>query len=510
MNKTERRKQHEEDGGRFLEITSDLFVVAGLDGYYRRFSPSWVTTLGWTEEELKAQPFVSFVHPDDVAATLAATAGLAEGKPVIYFQNRYRCKDGSYRWLDWRCAPSPDGVVLYAMARDVTQDHLARLEQEKVQAQLEMASRMVSVGTLAAGVAHEINNPLAYVIANINTARDEIRTLSGGSPSGRMRELEEMLDDALEGSDRVRQIVRSLKTFSRVDDERLVSVEIRPIIELSINMAFNEIRHRARLVKDFGPTPIINADEARLGQVIINLLVNAAQAIPEGAAETHEIRIITSTDEAGSAVIEVRDTGPGMTAEVRERIFDPFFTTKPVGVGTGLGLSICHNIVTGMKGRISVTSEPGHGARFRVTLPPAPNQRLAEPDRLAEFKPSQGGRATILVVDDEPAVGLAFRRVLANHQVTVVTKGSEVLELLASGRRFDVIFSDLMMPEMTGMDLFDEMRRVYPKDAGRMVFVSGGAFTPNASDFLDRVSNERLEKPFQPDELRALVQRFLS
>lgn len=160
------------------------------------------------------------------------------------------------------------------------------------------------------------------------------------------------------------------------------------MLELSINMAFDEIRHRARLVKDYGDAPPVEADDARLGQVFLNLLVNAAQALSDGGAGAHEIRVVTSTDAEGKAVVEVRDTGPGIAPEALERIFDPFFTTRPVGVGTGLGLSICHNIVTGMGGEITVASRPGHGTTFRVVLPAASGVlRDAPGDRLADRVP---------------------------------------------------------------------------------------------------------------------------
>jgi len=181
-------------------------------------------------------------------------------------------------------------------------------------------------------------------------------------------------------------------------------------------MTFNEIRHRARLVKDYGKIPRVEADEASLGQVFINLLINAAQVLPEGDTAAHEIRLVTSTDTQGRAVIEVSDTGSGIPAYVSERIFDPFFTTKPVGVGTGLGLSICHTIVTGMDGEIMVDCKAGSGTTFRVMLPAA--AAVQEEPAPSQSPPKQDPAcASILVVDDEPAIGLIFRRVLREQTV---------------------------------------------------------------------------------------------
>ena len=158
-------------------------------------------------------------------------------------------------------------------------------------------------------------------MSNLDLIAEELRRLAGGSPSSRMRDLEDMVTEARQGAERVRKIVRGMKTFSRTDEQRRTAIEVHPLLELSINMAFNEIRHRARVVKDFGVIPLIEADEARLGQVFVNLLVNAAHSIPEGHADTNEIRVVTKTDASGRAVIEVRDTGEGISPDILKRIY---------------------------------------------------------------------------------------------------------------------------------------------------------------------------------------------
>ena len=504
----ESTRQVLEERDQLFALTTDLIGIAGFDGHFRRISPSWEKTLGWTTHEITSRPWLDFVHPEDVAKTVAIGARLSAGSEISFFENRCRCKSGAYRWLDWRCVPLVSKGLIYSIARDITAAKEAEESRAQLQRQLVVADRMVSVGTLAAGVAHEINNPLSYVTTNLDLVLEEVRALAGGSPSARLKDLEDMVLDAREGAERVRKIVRGLKTFSRTDDERRSVMEVKPSLELAINMAFNEIRHRARLVKDYGETPLIEADDTRLGQVFINLLVNAAQAIPEGNAEGNEIRIVTSTDAGGRAVVEVRDTGVGIPVGVRDRIFEPFFTTKSVGVGTGLGLSICHNILSGMGGEISVSSEVGHGATFRVVLPPAAVQRLSQPPTSATDS-ARVRRGTVLVVDDEPAVGMALKRILREHDVTVLTSVKEALEVLLSGKRFDVIFSDLMMPQMTGMDFYRELTRRSPDDAARMVFVTGGAFTPIATEFLEQIGNERVEKPFTPKAVRELAERFM-
>jgi PAS domain S-box-containing protein len=502
------RRQAATDHDKFFQIALDHLCVAGFDGFFKRVSPSWTTTFGWTADELCAKPLLDFVHPDDVAATAAARVWVLDGESLIAFTNRYVCRDGTYRSLEWRSVSDSAQRLVYATARDVT-DQLATEElQSRIQHQLLLADRMASVGTLAAGVAHEINNPLSNVSANLDMVIEELRGLAAGS--ARLRDVEAMARDARQGAERIRKIVRGLKTFARAEEERPTVVDVRDVLELSISMALYAIRHRAQLVRSYGETPPVTADDARLGQVFINLLINAAQAIPEGDVNFNEIRIATSTDASGRAVVEVIDSGSGIPASALGRIFDPFFTTKAVGIGTGLGLSICHNIVTGMGGDITVQSVVGKGTTFRVTLPPASTapQPIAEPAP-SSTQPIPLHRASVLVVDDEPMVGTTLGRVLREHDVTVLTRAQDALELIRSGRHFDVILSDLMMPEMSGMELFDELSRFHPESAKNVVFISGGAFTTAANAFLDAVPNERLEKPFDSKRVRALVSRFV-
>lgn len=499
----------------FFEMSLDNLCIVGFDGYFLRVNPSWTRTLGWTVEELMARPSIELVHPDDRERTLASRRRLHEGRPLTSLRNRYLCKDGTHRWFEWRSVAEIERGVVYAAARDINDQILAeeqlreaKEQQEKLQQQLLFADRMASVGTLAAGSAHEINSPLATVTANISMLLEELRSLTDLVPVERLTELTQMATEVRAGAEKIRKVVRGLKTFSRVTEERLAVVEVKQVVELAVTLTANEIQHRARLVKDYGPTPQILADDARLGQVFINLLVNAAQAIPEGASTTNEIRITTSTDAAGHAVIEIHDTGPGIPPALIDRVFDPFFTTKPIGVGTGLGLSICHNVVTAMGGQLAVDSAPGRGTSFRISLPPAAAAPAAgAPEAVNEI--TAEARGAVLVVDDDPSVGVALRRVLRAHDVTITTRAQEVLDFLDAGKRFDVILSDLMMPEMSGMELHDELSRRFPEVAARVVFISGGAFTTAANTFLDRVPNVRLEKPFDAQTVRAIVQQFV-
>jgi PAS domain S-box-containing protein len=421
-------------------------------------------------------------------------------------------RDGTEIPIADSCAPirAGDGTVDGAIMviRGLTAQHDAEAVQANVQKQLVFADRMAAVGTLAAGVAHEINNPLSFVVANIDLAIEEVRSIGGGSSSGQMKELEEMLREARAGAARVTKIVRGLKTFSRSEEERPGVIDIVHVIKLSVSMALNEIRHRASLVEDFGKVPYVEADEARLGHVFINLLVNAAQAFKDVNTDTNEIRVSTSTDAEGRAVVEVRDNGSGIPPALLSRVFGPFFTTKPIGVGTGLGLAISHGIVTQMGGSMSVESELRGGTTFRVVLPPAASTELRT-TAVNGQSAGLGRPGTVLVVDDEPAVGPVIRRVLAHHHVTVVATAKAALDLFAAGQNFDVVLCDLMMPCMSGMDLYRELARLYPETALRVVFLTGGAFPPEGNAFLDRVANERMDKPFDTDKLRELISKFV-
>jgi len=370
------------------------------------------------------------------------------------------------------------------------------------------ADRLASLGTLAAGTAHEINNPLAFVALNLDLVLEKVRGLEGRLAAGEMSEIEDIVNDARHGAERIRKIVRGLRTFSRADEAENAPIAIRPIVELAVSMVGPEARRRARLTTEFGATPLVRADETRLGQVVLNLLVNATQSIPEGHADRNEIRILTATDAQGRAVVAVRDTGSGIAASDLPRIFDPFFTTKPTGVGTGLGLSICHGIVSELRGEISVDTELGKGTIFRVILPPCDattvaRTRSSTPPQSVAVRPVR-----LLVVDDEEMIGATLRRALVGHQVASVNSAAQALEQLRSGERFDLILCDLTLAPAGGVELYAALARTWPEFLPRLVFMTGGTLTPQASRFLDETGSDYLEKPFDVRRVRTLVRKF--
>jgi two-component system cell cycle sensor histidine kinase/response regulator CckA len=402
---------------------------------------------------------------------------------------------------------------------------LVASEHRELQARLAQTDRLTSLGTLAAGVAHEINNPLAYVLLNLGYVLDELPKLLQGqphraSPDGKDHEREILLaiDHARGGAERIRDIVRGLKTFSRPENETRSPLDVTQVLDATMAMVANEIRHRAKLVKEYFQVPEVIANEARLGQVFLNLLLNAVQALPDEPSRPNEIRVTVRSPGLDRVLVEVRDNGVGIAPQVRGRIFEPFFTTKPVGIGTGLGLAICHGIVTSLGGTLTFESEVGKGTAFRVELPganrsiggPASSRSVSIETPSKAFTPGPA-RGRILVIDDEPIVCFSLERLLSKEgEVIAVTSARQALAFIQSGERFDAILCDLMLPDVDGPAFYAEVRKLDPQQVERMVFVTGGVFTVRARDFLASVPNPRLGKPFDIDALLALVRERIA
>jgi PAS domain S-box-containing protein len=453
------------------------------------------------------------VSPSDDKRALHAFESVREGRDV-HRRGEYHLQTLNGRHvaaeLSFETVTSHGRPAILVTLRDLT-------EQQAIRQRLQNADRLTSLGTLAAGVAHEVNNPLAYVVTNLRYSIERLLRLRGKLPGRPELDPEtrawmeqeltpicEALEEAGDGTDRVARIVQGLKSFSRSSDEGIGPVDVHQVLEVATNMAENQIRYRARLIQNFGDIPLVEANESRLVQVFVNLLLNAAQAIPDGHSDDNSITLTTKVGPTGRVVVEVTDTGQGIPTEHLERIFDPFFTTKPVGVGTGLGLSICHGLLGALGGQIIAKSRVGRGATFRVELPAAPRDD-SKKSRSPSVLPAPG-RARVLVVDDEPLIVRSIVRLLCDeHEVTAAQSGAEALRLIAAGNQYDLILCDLMMPQMTGMEFHARLRTLDPAQAQRIVFLTGGAFTPNAQDYLKSVNTPMLEKPLEPNALKKLL-----
>jgi two-component system, NtrC family, sensor kinase len=356
-----------------------IFVHRGGPLVY--VNPSALVFLKQPASRVEGASLLDFVHPEDraLAQTMLGPPGRgsAGARELRFLSANGRVLTAEVSCLSLAFLGQPATVI---SARDLT-------ERRQMQTRLVLSDRLVAMGTLAAGVAHEINNPLAFVVSNLNFMASELQAVARELPPGRVAELEEVLREASMGTTRMRQIVGDLKMLSRAEDEARAPVNLQHVIESALTIARAELRPRARVVRDYGDVALVEGSEGRFAQVFLNLFINAAQAIAPGQPENNEIRV-TLRAAAEHVIAEVRDTGAGIPSELRARIFDPFFTTKPVGEGTGLGLFVCQGIVTRFGGEISVDSEVGHGTTFRIIFPAAKVAREQPPQSALSERPS--------------------------------------------------------------------------------------------------------------------------
>jgi two-component system cell cycle sensor histidine kinase/response regulator CckA len=515
---TEVLAQHERAAGAegsfrtLIEATPDGIVVH-RERVIVYANAALARMLGWPgPEALLGTPVIEIVHIDDRDAVAARIDALGRGLPATPFtEMRVLRADGS------SLVCSVGGVRVHfegarsilAVLRDVT-------PEKTLQAHLAKMDRMASLGGLAAGVAHEINNPLAYVMLHLEAITSVSRRASEAAAAAPGAGLADRAPSALsviadhaasasEGAERVRTIVRDLRVFSRVEEQEIMrSVDVIGALELALSTASHEIKHRARIVRELSDVPPVAAPEGRLTQVFLNLVLNAAQAIPEGDPTAHTITI-RAARRGAHVHVAISDDGAGIPAEVLPRLFEPFFTTKPTGIGSGLGLAICHGIATSVGGRIDVESEVGKGSTFTVVLPVG----IETPVRQAATvlaTPRATRRLRLLIVDDEPAILKALRLSLrANHEVELADSAEAAREILAADPGFDAILCDVLMPGLGGAGLHAWVSAELPRLEPRMLFMSGGRIGAAADALAERVQDRWIDKPFAIAELVARI-----
>ncbi len=484
------RKRAEQAFRTLIEQAPDAIAVHRGDRFLL-VNPALVRLLGHaTADELLARRVDDVVRLEEADPDRAWHVPGGRAKVALRREIRLRRADGETVTTEIASieVEYDGGPAQLSFARDVT-------ARRALEARLAVADRLASVGTLAAGIAHEINNPLAYVMLNLGLLRRD-PTIEGA------HHVE--LDRAWNGCDRMRVIIRDLRIFSRAEEDRRAPVDVRGAIDSAINFARNEIQARARLVRDTPPVPHVLADEARLTQVILNLLLNAAQAIPAGDPSHNTIRVTTGLRD-GRVEISVGDTGEGIPHDQLSRIFEPFWTTKPVGIGTGLGLSIVHGIVDALGGRIEVDSQPRVGSTFRVLLPPVSETVITSPSAPPEIT-APVPRSRILLIDDEALFVEALRDSLLrdDHDVVVETSGRAGLARLLSDP-FDLVVCDLKMPEVSGVTILELARDERPDLLPRLVLMTGGAYGEDDRALFDALGVRVLEKPFQVAELEHIL-----
>jgi PAS domain S-box-containing protein len=497
-----------------MRSIADAVIMVDIAGKITFLNQAAESLLGVTLQTAAGRSTQEIMRMSDVEwqTETPLDRALREQRPVAFAEAVLHDANGSKRLIADSAAPVIDEEELLGAVmvfRDVT-------EQKRLQKQLEIADRLASLGTMAAGVAHEINNPLTVVVGNAEFVLEHLRrSATPSGPGTPVMEAEKVaIESAIEAqrelmtaASRIARIVSDLLDFSRPERASSGSVDIRNAIEWAIRSTAHEFRNRARISTKLQKVPLVDGDETRLGQVFVNLLINAAHAIAPGNADGNEVSVTTRTDETGHVVAEVSDTGGGIPPESLSRIFEPFFTTKRVGEGTGLGLSICQGLVASMGGELAVDSRPGEGTTFVVRLPAGGRQAPA----LSEHSPVTGHRrGRLLLIDDDEMVLRALSRILDHHELVTTVDAREALEWLKTDDGFDIILCDLMMPAMTGMDFYEELLCSQPDLARRVVFLTGGAVTPKIARFLESVPNQSILKPFGVEDLRTMIQTILS
>ena len=496
-----------------LDQLPDLLVIH-RDGTILWANRAVLQEFGYdAPDEIVGKSLLSLI---DEASVPAARARLLRppGEVAAPVEVQARHRDGTLLTLELL---RPQVVVFggapagLAVARDVR-------ERVRMQEQLILSNRLASLGVLAASVAHEINNPLACALGGLESASS---ALEGQT----IRGLNETLEVVREGMDRVRRIVRDLRMLGQSDDARVVAVDPNAALESTLTLVAKRLAGRARIERDYQTVPPVRANPARLGQVLLNILLNAIDAIPEGAHADNVIRLATGWNAEDQVFLEISDSGQGIPPDVLGHIFDPFFTTKATGQGTGLGLTICHRIVNDLGGKISATSALGVGTTLRVALPvtdaltpstDGEERQTADPVPLPPVPYAVGAKEErrwsqtprVLLVDDEKRLLDVLRMALASYEVTTASSVEEALGRIAE-EAYDVVVSDVTMPGRGGVDLFAEVEQVQPLLRDRFVFMTGGPHRQGTRDQIESSHRPCLEKPFHGEELIQVIETVL-
>jgi PAS domain S-box-containing protein len=502
VDSTERKRMEQalrESEARFRSITIAHPVpmaISTFTGKMLYVSQPFADLFGMSVEEALKQPAVEYYKsPEGRAAFVEA---LRRTGSVDSYEVEARRKDGSIFWASLTARRSvfegQDAIVTGFI--DLTERRAAEQELARQREALHQSEKLNALGGLLAGVAHELNNPLSVVVGQSLLLRD------ADTDAKTQRRAERIANAA----DRCSRIVKTFLAMARQNTPSYREANLNDIVESALGITEYALRSadieiRRKLAEELPP---VWGDPDQLTQVVMNLIINAEQAMADKIGK-RSLEIVTSIEDNDNRVqLKLRDSGPGIAPEIRTRIFEPFFTTKGVGVGTGVGLSVSHAIVDAHQGTIEVESEAGKGAMFVVSLPRA--QQSAAQTGLAPANETPRVRRKVLVVDDEPEVREVLADILSldGHQIEAASSGNAALRILAH-ENFDLILSDMRMPDVDGPGLYTRIKNAYPHLVDRIIFITGDALGPSIRAFLDQTGLPCLEKPFDPKEVRQLV-----
>ncbi|MDJ0391649.1 PAS domain S-box protein [Roseomonas sp. E05] len=501
------------DRDRMWRLSTDVMLVADFQARIKAVNPAWTSLFGWTPDELVGGGFMSLVHPDDVASTLAEVGKLADGLTTLRFENRYRHKDGSYRWVSWTAVP--DEQFIHAVGRDIQAEKEQAEALRQAEDALRQSQKMEAVGQLTGGIAHDFNNLLTGITGSLEILGTRI-------VQGRLSGLDRYIITAQGAANRAAGLTHRLLAFARqqtldakpTDANKLIH-DMEDLIRRTVGP---EIAVSTVLDPDLWTT---RCDPNQLESAVLNLCINARDAMPDGGRltiETNNSRI----DAHGARVWDMRpgeyvaicvtDTGTGMPPEVIARAFDPFFTTKPLGQGTGLGLSMIYGFTRQSGGQVRIASEEGRGTTMRLYLPRHRGDAVAgeAPSQLADAPRAEAGQ-TVLVVDDEPSVRMLITEVLEElgYAAVEAADGASGLAVLRSDARIDLLVSDVGLPGgMNGRQLADAARQFRP--GLKVLFITGYAEHAVFQNEHLEPGMQVLTKPFALEKLAERIKAIIN
>ena len=507
-----RVEERTRDRDRMWRLSTDLMLVAQFDGRINSVNPAWQRLLGWNEHELVGTPLELLVHEGDRAHTLDELEKLRQGQTTERFENRYRHKDGSFKTISWIAVP--DGERLHAVGRDVSAERAAALALKEAEERLRQSQKMEAIGQLTGGIAHDFNN----LLQGISGAMEVVR---GRLASGRTEGIDYFMDSALHSTRRAGALIHRLLAFARRQSLQSKAVDVNGLVRSMEELMRRTLGGHIELVVDLGADAwMAQSDDNQLESALLNLAVNARDAMPEGGRLT--LKTFNTCLEPGYTAlheglrpgdyvaISVSDTGTGMPPDVLARVFEPFFTTKPIGQGTGLGLSMIYGFAKQSGGHVRIHSQVGHGTHVCLYLP-----RHAGADQLPPagetVAPSRllGEGETLLVVEDDPAVRAIVLDELQDlgYATLEAMDGPTALPILQSSVRIDLMISDVGLPGLNGRQIAEIGRQHRPNLP--VLFMTGYAQTAAVrSEFL-APGMEMISKPFSMDEMAAKIRTIL-